>query len=181
MKASERRLLMILGVLAALCVGAVLFQRLLRLQHSIGRREQALELRQMESQALLAESDLWQQRLRWLEASQPLMTSENQASEQLLAGLLSSAAAQGLTVQKQQLHEPASTAYYREIGVTLTVKGVLPSVFRWMHGTLSPESFCMVTGFKVVPDSADPSGVVATVHFSRLHAPVIAGTEGAPK
>lgn len=174
MKASERRLIMILVVLAAVCIGAVLTQRLLRLQHGLERREQTLELRQMEAQALLAETDLWQQRLDWLQVSQPGMTSENEASQELLEGLLTSAAAQGLVVQKKQLHESVSTKFYREVGVTLTVKGQLPAVFRWMHQLLSPESFCVVTALKVVPDSADPASVVATIHFSRLHAPALA-------
>ena len=181
MKASERRLIMILVVLAAVCGGAILSQRLLHLQHGIERREQTLGLRQMEAQALLAEADLWQQRLDWLQTSQPTMSSENQASQELLEGLLTSAAAQGLTVQKKQLHEPTSSEFYREIGVTLTVKGALPSMFRWMHRVLSPESFCRVAEFKVVPDNADPASVVATIHFSRLHAPVVAGAEASPR
>jgi len=177
MKASERRLIMILVVLAAVCGGAVLSQRLLRLQHGIERREQTLDLRQMEAQALLAETDLWQQRLDWLQTSQPSMTGENEASQELLESLLTSAAAQGLVVQKKQLQEPVSAKFYREVGVTLTVKGALPSVFRWMHQILSPSSFCVVTELKVVPDSADPASVVAIIHFSRLHAPVITGVE----
>ena len=177
MKASERRLIMILVVLAAACGGAVLSQRLLRLQQSIERREQTLELRQMEAQALLAETDLWQQRLDWLQASQPPMTSENEASQELLESLLASAAAQSLVVQKKLLQEPVSARFYREVGVTLTVKGALPAVFGWMHRVLTPESFCVVTELKVVPDTVDPASVVATVHFSRLHAPVIAGAE----
>ena len=80
-------------------------------------------------------------------------------------------------VQKKQLHEPASSQFYREVGVTLTVKGALPSVFRWMHKILSPASFCVVTELKVVPDSADPARVVAIIRFSRLHAPVITGVD----
>ena len=176
MKDSERRLIMILGVLAAVCGGVVLTQRLLRMQHGIERREQALELRQMEAQAILAETDLWQQRLEWLQVSQPPMTSENEASQELLEGLLTSATAQGLVVHRKQLHEGVSEKFYREVGVTLAVKGGLPAVFRWMHQFLSPESFCVVTELKVVPDSADPASVVATIHFSRLHAPAMAAS-----
>ena len=181
MKASEKRLIMILGVLAAVCGGAILSQRLLRLQHGIERREQTLDLRQMEAGAMLAEEGLWKQRLNWLQASQPPMTSENQASEELLEGLLVSAASHGLTVQKKQLHEQVNTEFFREVGVTLTVKGALPSVFRWMHQILSPESFCRVTELKVAPDSGDPSSVVSTLHFSRLHVPAVAGVEAPPQ
>ncbi len=183
MKASERRLLMILGVLAAVCGGAVLSQRLLRLQHDIERKEQTLELQQMEAQAVLAETELWKQRLIWLQSTQPAMTSENQASEELLEALLTSAASHSLLVQKKQLHEPVNNTFHREVGVTLTVKGALPSVFRWLHTVLSPESFCAVPQMKVIPDGADPSKVIATIHFSRLHAPATAtnSLQEAPK
>jgi Tfp pilus assembly protein PilO len=177
MKASEKRMIMILVVLAAVCGGAILSQRLLRLQHGIERREQALELKRTESNAILAEADLWKQRLAWLQTSQPPMKSENEASKELLDGLLSSAAAKGLTVQKQTLHELVSAEFYREVGVTLTVKGALPAVFRWMHQVLTPESFYMVAKLKVVPDSADPASVTAMIDFSRLYGPELASAE----
>lgn len=175
MKASERRLLMTLGVLVAICGGVLLSQRLLRRQHAIKRREHTLELQQMESQAMLAEAEIWKQRLSWLQASQPMMNSENEASEELLEFLLTTAAAQRLTVQKKQLHEPIIAAYYREVGVTLTVRGPLPSVFRWMHGLLAPEAFRVVSRLKITPDSASPADVVAVMRISQLHAPVMAG------
>ena len=125
----------------------------------------------------MAEADLWKQRLAWLQTTQPPMKSENEASKELLEGLLSSAAAKGLTVQKQQLHELVSAEFYREVGVTLTVKGALPAVFRWMHQVLSPESFYMVAKIKVVPDSADPASVTAMIDFSRLYGPDLASAE----
>ncbi|MFC5458083.1 hypothetical protein [Prosthecobacter fluviatilis] len=177
MKASEKRLIMILGVLVAVCTGALLSRQLLRLQHGIDRREQALELRQMEASALLAEAGLWQQRLEWLRASQPPMTSESVASQELLEDLLASAAAQGLVVQKKKLHELVRTEFQNEVAVTLTVRGGLPALFRWIHQLLSPEAFCLVTELKVTPDAADPASVVALISFSRLHAPVVAGAQ----
>jgi Tfp pilus assembly protein PilO len=176
-KASEKRLIMILLALAVVCGGAIISQWLLKRQRGLERREQALELKQEESSSILAESDLWKQRLSWLEGRQPQMASENEASKELLEGLLASATTLGLTVQKKQLHEPLSQQFYREVGVTLTVKGALPPIFRWMHQTLSPESFCTVTGLKVVPDSADAASVVATIHFSRLYLPAMAEAE----
>lgn len=174
MKPSERRLIMILGMLTALCGGVILSQRLLRQQRAIERREQTLELKQMEGRAMLTEAELWKQRLDWLQTAQPTLASENQASEELLETLLATAAAQGLTVQKKQLHEPVTAAYYREVGVTLTVRGTLPSVFRWMHGLLAPEAFRVVSQVKIMPDAANPADVVAVLHISQLHAPALA-------
>jgi hypothetical protein len=177
MKASEKRLILLLVVLTALAGGAILTQRLLRLQRGLERREQTLELKRMEAGEILAEAELWKQRLNWLQTSQPPMPSENEASKEMLEGLLSSASTLGLTVQKQLLHELVSEPFYREVGVTLTVKGALPAVFRWMHQVLTPESFYMVAKLKVVPDSADPASVTAMIDFSRLYGPELASAE----
>ncbi len=177
MKASERRLLMILGVLAALAGGAILTQRLLGRQHAIERREQTLELKQMEAQAMLAEAGLWKQRLDWLQANQPTLTSESQASEKLLEEMLAAAARHNLVVQKKQLHESSRQAFFHEVGVTLTVLGDLPDVFRWMHGLLTPESFQLVSQLKIVPDAKDKTKVIATVRINRRHAPAITAVE----
>jgi hypothetical protein len=174
MKASERRLLMILAVLAAVCGGAILTQHLLRLQHEVERHEQALRLKSMESTALLAEAPLWRQRLGWLQASQPSMKSENQASEEMLEALLASAAKHTLIVQKKQLHEAVTNDSYRAVDLTLSVLGDVASVFRWLHAVQAPESFCAVPQLKIVPHSENPALVLATVRFSRLHAPATA-------
>jgi hypothetical protein len=174
MKASERRLLVILGLLAAVCGGAILSQRLLQMQRGIERREQTLELKRMEAAAMLAEGTLWQQRLDWLRTHQPGMTSENQASEQLLEEVLAATAAHRLVVQKKQLHEASRQASYQEVGVTLTILGELPDVFRWMHGLLAPESFQSVSRLKITPDATEKTKVSAIVRVNRLHAPVTA-------
>ncbi|MFO1485281.1 MAG: hypothetical protein U1F71_18110 [Verrucomicrobiaceae bacterium] len=177
MKASERRLIAILGVLAAVCGGAIMTQMLLRRQGALDRRAETLELQQREATAMLAEAGLWNARLAWLKAHQPAMSSENQASQSLLDELLASASENHLTVQKKQLHEAVHEVYYHEVGVTLTVLGELPDVFRWLHGQLSPESFRLVSQLKITPDTQDKSKVVATVRVNRRHAPVVTATE----
>jgi hypothetical protein len=176
MKASERRMLIVLGAVAALCGGAILSQRLLQMQHGVERKENGLRLRQMEADALLAEADLWQQRLAWLDANQPEMASENQASESLLDALLKSAAKHSLTVQKQQLHESVAGAFHNDVGVTLTVRGTFSAVFRWMHEIQSPDAFCSVPQLQMTADNADPALVIAKVRFRRLMVPAHAKT-----
>lgn len=177
MKARERQLIMILAVLAAVCGGAILAQRLLGWQHAMERREQMLKLEQMEAQAMLAETDLWQQRLDWLQANQPTMTSENQASQNLLEEILAAAASHNLVVQKKQLHESSKQEFFHEVGATLTALGDLPDVFRWMHGLLTPESFQILSHLKIVPDAKDKTKVVVTARINRRHAPTITAAE----
>lgn len=177
MKPRERRLLMILTLLAALAGMAILTQRLLRRQHLVERREQSLALRQTEARAMLADAPLWQERLGWLHNAQPVMSSANQASEELLETLVRSATRHTLSVQKKQLHEGVTKSFYSEVGVTLTVKGDLPSVFRWLHTLLAPDAFRVVSQLRITPDEADKSAVVATARYSQLYAPATAGKE----
>lgn len=177
MKASERRLIAILIVLAAVCGGAILSQSLLRRQRDLDNRQHALDLQQMEASAMLAEASLWKARLDWLKTNQPSMTSENQASQALLDEMLATAAAHQLTVQKKQLHEATPASSYHEIGVTLTVLGDLPDVFRWMHEVLSPESFRLASQFKILPDATDKTKVLVTARINRRYTPVIAAAD----
>ena len=179
MKPSERRLLLILGMLALVCVTAVLVQRLLMLQRATERRAHSLELRKMESSTMLAEADLWKARLEWLRHHQPPMSSENQASEELLEAMLSLANKYHLDVQKKQLHEVSGVSSYREVGVTLTVLGALPDVFRWMHSLLTPDSFRLVAQLKVLPDDKDASKVLVTVRINRRHSPASSANDSA--
>lgn len=177
MKASEQRLVAILAVLAAVCGGAILSQSLLRKQKELDRRAQALELKQAEAAAMLAEGALWKDRYDWLKATQPPMTSGSQATQDLLQEMLATAASHNLVVQKQQLLETTRQAYYHEVGVTLTLLGDLPDFFRWLHGMLSPESFRMVSLLKIVPDTQDKSKIVFTVRLNRRYAPALTAVE----
>lgn len=177
MKASERRLLVILGVLAAICGGVILSQSLLRKQHELDRRAQALQLKQMEASAMLAEADLWKARFAWLKANQPAMSSESQASQALLDQMQAAASAHHLVVQKTTLHEAVRQASYNEVGVTLVMLGDLPDFFRWMHSMLSPESFRMVSFLKIVPDTQEKAKIVFTVRINRRHSPVLTAVE----
>lgn len=181
MKPSERRLIAILCVLAAISGGAIMSQMLLRKQSSLGRRQQTLELKRIEAEAMLSEAALWKARLDWLKANQPSMSSENQASQELLDEVLAAAAKQKLTVQKKQLHEATQTSFFREVGVTLTLSGDLPDVFRWLHGLLAPESFRMVSYLKILPDAQEASKVTVIARVNRRHAPALTTVESPTK
>ncbi len=173
MNTRERKLISFLGVLAAVFGAIFIAQALLRKQSAFDRRQQTLEFKRMEAVAMLGEAELWKARLAWLQTNQPAITSENQASQELLDELLLAAAAQRLTVQKKQLHEATQTSFYQEVGVTLTLTGDLPDVFRWLHGLLSPESFHMASFLKIMPDAQDAQKVSVTARINRLHAPAV--------
>ena len=179
MTAGERRMISLLVVLSAISGGALMTQALLGKQSALNRRQQTLELRRVEYQAMLQESALWNARIDWMNANQPGMSSENQASQELLESLLAAAAAGKLTVQKKQLHEAVHTPFYHEIGVTLSLTGDLPDVFRWLHGMLTPESFHLVSVLKIMPDAENAAQVSVTTRINRRYAPALTTNEPA--
>lgn len=180
MKASERRLIAILALLAAVCGGAILSQSLLRKQRELERRTQALELKQMEATAMLSESDLWMARHDWLRSNQPAMSSDSQATQELIEEMQNAAAKHNLVVQKKLLHEAVHQPFYNEVGVTLTMEGDLPDFFRWLHGMLSPESFRMVSLLKIAPDAQDKAKIIFTVRLNRRHSTELTAVEESP-
>lgn len=177
MKPNEQRLVGLLALVAAICCGAILSQSLLRKQRQLDSRAMNLELKQQEASAMMAEAGLWHARHDWLKQYMPPMTSGSQATQDLLQEMLAAAAANKLTVQKQQLLEATEQAYYTEVGVTLTMLGDLPDFFRWLHGMLSPESFRMVSMLKIVPDTQDKAKMVFTVRLNRRFAPALTAVE----
>jgi hypothetical protein len=181
MTASERRLLMILCLLAVLAGSMVGAQQLLAWQKRLDRGESRAELLQLEADLLLAEAADWKARATWLQQTQPAMKDALEANEEL-ARAEEQARNRNLEPLSKQLLEPESTAQYRQTGFSMTVRGALPDVLGWLHGMQSPADFRVIPSLKVVPDKDDPALVTATVHFWRWYQPSLslAGATGAP-
>ena len=103
MKRSEVSLLAVVVALAALFGGVLGFQKLKGWQHRIERREQELELSQMEANALLAEADMWRARGEWLSQSVPAVASDLDANQGMLDTLTRTATAAGLKITNTQI------------------------------------------------------------------------------
>lgn len=179
MKASERRLLVIFCIMLALVGGLVLSQKLRGWQREIDRRERDAELAQIEADALLAEATEWNAKGAWLLDKQPAAVSSQEADQELLDTVSKKAADQGLTIIAKQLQEQQQTDYYQQFGVTVTVKGELEKVFRWIYDLQKPGEFRVVPALKIVPDKEDPAKVTATVQIWRWYAARIAAEKPA--
>lgn len=175
MKSSERRLLIVFLVLAAVMGGALLSQRLLQWDHRLDRMARDLELAKMESDVLIAQAPYWKASSEWIQRTQPVAASGFDAETHMLQTFEHAAKGAGFDVQKTQVVEVAETGYYRQYGVTLTVKGNLTKMLEWIHATLVPSEFYVVPRLKITPDKGESQDVVATVTFLRRYAPHFAG------
>lgn len=171
MKDSEKRLLVLFLGLLAVVGGLILSQKLQSWQRSIATQEAALAAERTESAALLAEAPDWKQRGEWLAQHQPVTKDIQGADSELLDTLLGKAQTAGITVVNKQFQEQVKNEYYQQCGVTLTVKGDLENVFRWIYSVLAPGDFRVVPYLKVTPDKEDASKVVCAVQFWRWYQP----------
>jgi hypothetical protein len=176
MKDSEKRLLILSFGLLAVIGGLVLSQKLQAWQRSIAMRETALAAERTETAALLAEAPEWKERGDWLAKHQPVALNDLDADKDLFETLLTKAQAAGIDVVTKQYQEQVKTEFFQQAGVTLTVKGDLANVFRWIYSVLSPEDFRVVPYLKITPDKDDAAKVVCAVQFWRWYQPPTAKT-----
>lgn len=168
MKPSERRLLVLFFVLVAVVAGLLGTRELLAWQKRLHKAEDRLEMTKLESQTLLAEAEMWNARNEWVNQTQPAMKDALEANQELTRAE-EMARDRGLETLNRQLLEPETTGLYQQIGFTMTVKGPLPEVFRWLHRMQSPSDFRVIPSLKVAPDKQDPNLVVATVQVWRWY------------
>lgn len=173
MKDSEKRLLILSVALLAIIGGLILSQKLLTWQRAIATRRNALAAERVDSDALLAEAPGWKARGEWLTKHQPVARNDLDADNELFETLLTKAQAAGVSVATKQYQEQVKNEYFQQCGVTLTVKGDLSNVFRWIYSVLSPGDFRVVPYLKITPDKEDAAKVVCSVQFWRWYQPKV--------
>lgn len=171
MKTNEKRLILVSLALAAGLGGLLLSRHLGDWRRSQQQREERLRLARTEADALLAEATLWKARGAWLDSHQPAMKSDLDADNILFESLLVKAQSAGVEVVTKQYQEPVKTERYHQAGVTLTVKGELPSVFQWIWSVQAPAEFCVVPLMTVKPDKDDPAKITCAIQFWRWYQP----------
>lgn len=178
MQPNEKRLVIACVSIATVLGLLLLTQQLIQWQKRLDRQERQIELMQLEADTLLADAPLWHERSDWLSQTQPVASDELEANKELdhIVGL---ARQEGLTILSQQLQEPVRNDHYLQIGVSLSVKGELSALFRWMHILLVPTEFRFAPVLKVTPDKQDPTMVVAQIQFWRRYAPTFASHSNA--
>lgn len=169
MKASEQRLVVILIALVAVFATGFMSMRMLAWQGALEKKERSISTRQADTQRLLAESDLWEERLAWLRTAQPHMVSVDKANIDLDKALLESARKHDITIEGKQLQESGETAHFHQVGASLIVKAEIKPLFMWLHEMLSPDSFHMVSSLAISPLPDDPKKVTATIFIWRLY------------
>jgi hypothetical protein len=176
-KASEQRLVLLLIILVTIFATGFATMRMLSWQRTLEKKARSVAMRTNETQQLLTEAPMWEERLAWLRSSQPQMTSVNKANNELDQSLVETAKKSRVTIENKQLQEPVETPYFHQVGETVLVKTEVKSLMQWLHELQSPESFTLVSHLTIQPVPEDAGKVTATVHVSRLFSPLKSAAE----
>ena len=176
MKASEQRLVMILIALVAVFATGFMSMRMLAWQRALDKKDRSVAMRQTEMEQMLAEKDVWQQKLDFLRQKQPPMKNVNAANKELYQFINESAQKHSLEINNRQNVQPAEGTYFHQVGETLVIKAEVKPLMQWMHELLSPDSFYYISSLSIQPLPEDNSKVLAQVHVTRLYAPAEASS-----
>jgi len=147
--------------LLLLCVGVLVLMALaIVVNDFMGRRKTALEQitalrnQKRENDSWMADREFWDKRRTWLEKTMPVTDSLGRAQGQLLEELQNQALDLGITIQQQTL-PPQSTPNenYREVLVTLRLRGDQAMLMQWLSTMQSPELFQAVRALEIELDS----------------------------
>ncbi len=134
--------------LLLLCAGVLLFMAFaiganafLRQRAALSERLVALQNQKRENDTWMADRAFWEKRREWLEKAMPTTDSLGRAQGQLLEELQNQALDLGIAIQQQTLPEAVATPDYREVTVSLRVRGDQTAVLGWLAGMQSPEKF----------------------------------------
>ena len=118
----------------------------------------------------LKEKDLWLNRKKWIDATQPRIRPNQVPQSELLESVTKSAKAGQLEIQEQSFGENLSTPNYQAVTVRLKLTGALENVIKWLVQVQQPELFQAVTSFSL-KSANDPPTVSLELEIARWYAP----------
>ncbi|MEM7147436.1 MAG: hypothetical protein AAF591_20135, partial [Verrucomicrobiota bacterium] len=123
LKRSERLLLTLFGVALFLVVNFFLYLKASEFLRSAQDEYDSVELLKLESDSLMSEKDLWDERAAWLDQNQPYFENGNVAETALLGSLNQLAAENGLAVDDQDIGDRNVTPQYEQVEAVFNVTG----------------------------------------------------------
>ncbi|MBV8176851.1 MAG: hypothetical protein JO207_06040 [Verrucomicrobia bacterium] len=167
---SEKRLSTILIVAIFAMANFYGLDYLFDLLSTYSREVSELRGQEHSNEIWLREKNLWLDRKRWIEASQPRIRQNRVPQSELLESLTTSAKANQLDIQEQSFGENKSTPNYQSVAVRLKLAGALQNVIKWLVQIQQPELFQAVTTFSL-KSANEPPTVTLELEIARWYAP----------
>jgi hypothetical protein len=164
---SEMMWLCVLGAIVFLGANYFAYDFLSKQQKALDLSYHSLRADQAEAKVDLVETNLWKQRMAWVEANEPPLGNEGDAKAQVLEQVLKGARDNNLEIVEQSLndvqHGPAGT----QVNVTVKVKGSMQGLVKWMTAFQKPDQFFAVSTFSLRADQ-DQKSMVCNLQIARF-------------
>jgi hypothetical protein len=167
---SEKRLSIILIVAIFAIANFYGLSYLFDLMSSSAQDVSDLRSQKRSNDIWLKEGDLWLNRKKWIEATQPRIRPDQVPQSELLESVTTSAKANQLEIQEQSFAENLSTPNYQSVAVRLKVSGPLQNVIKWLVQVQQPELFQAITSFSL-KSANEPPTVSLELEIARWYAP----------
>lgn len=143
----EKRLLLLCVGVLALMASALLANEFIQRKGKATKRLTELENQKRENDTWIQDRAFWEKRGAWLAETMPKTESLGRAQGQLLEEMQNAALDREIEVQQQTLLEPVTTANFREVAVSLRLRGDQTKLLTWLGSMQSPEKFQAVKVF----------------------------------
>lgn len=167
MNTREKRLMM--GLLTVLLCGIAYlgFDQLNGWKRRLDVEARKLEITKVESEEMLAQEKLWNERSGWLTSTEPAYGNRKDAELALLKIIEESMGNHSVTKKKTQPTDPVELDDM--IAATMIVEGSgdLEKVMAWLHDLQKPSAFLSIPTLRMLPDQEDTSKVLISLNLQK--------------
>jgi len=119
---------------------------------------------------ILAESDQWTARQKWLTANQPRLTNPEQTRVQLLEQIKEVARAHEVLLESPELGDLEVQSAYRSVSVQVTTKGSWASTVQFLHAMQQPDRFIVFETANIQIDPGNASRMSCKFKIAKWYA-----------
>lgn len=173
--AKEKKLLV--GLVGALFVllNVLGLQAFLNRQRALQTNIIELQSQMDEGRALLADKEVWRERVAWLDANQPaddITTTDDDAK--FYEFVENSAKSAGLAYTRRDAGNSPADGLYAEVFDASQVKGKMEALVKWLNELQQPQAFRAIKEISI--KSGEPPEVIANVTVARWYQPTKGAT-----
>ncbi len=168
---SERRLIAIFATIVAVLLNVIVVRFFMTNRAQIAElaRQKSAQIESLD--ALSAQSEVWDQRAKWLQKLQPKLESEAAAGNTLLTFLKEAASKHGITLSKQQLASARNETGATAIPVQFELKGNWKGFCGFLIDLQAPDRFLVVQQARLKVDSTDATVMQGDFTIAKWFAP----------
>jgi len=173
--AKEKKLLV--GLVGALFVllNVLGLQAFLNRQRALQTNIIELQSQMDEGRALLADKEVWRERVSWQDANQPaddITTTDDDAK--FYEFVENSAKSAGLAYTRRDAGNSPADGLYAEVFDASQVKGKMEALVKWLNELQQPQAFRAIKEISI--KSGEPPEVIANVTVARWYQPTKGAT-----